>query len=314
MELGFFLVALSICLPFLLLIYIHQTKQKRAKQEAYQLMFNRIGLDLNTEENANKKNNALLKLLPIYIWLQSQLKQAGLVDRNSVVKLLISQAILTFISVYVIVTKLATIEPKSLVVAILLPLLPSLYIYLQQRKRQNKIKAQFPEMLDTLVRALQSGYGIDGALNMVANEFPAPLGKEIKEVNSQLQLGISMRDILREFQRRITLSEAQYFVVTLIIQRETGGQLVEILSDLSKMMRRRERFQAKLKSLTAESRFTAFFIGGAPLVYLAYKVLFQPQSMTFFFNDPTGQVMFWGSLILMVTGMLVLRSMLKIRF
>lgn len=314
MELGFVLVALSIMLPFGILVVIHRMKQKRYAAERLQRMFNRIGLNHTQEDVIDKQKRKLIRLFPIYTIVQNQLKQAGLIERSAIIKLAVAQSILLFVAVYMLVTRLGSMDHQALILASILPFLPALFVWVKQRKRQAKIKSQFPEMLDTLVRALQSGFGIDGALNLVANEFPDPLGKEIKEVNAQLQIGISMRDILREFQRRITLSEAQYFVVTLIIQRETGGQLVEILSDLSKMMRRRERFQAKLKSLTAESRFTAMFIGGAPLVYLAYKILFQPDSMTFFLNDPTGQKLFWGSLFLMLTGTFLLRVMLKIRF
>lgn len=314
MELGFVLVALSIMLPFGILVVIHRMKQKRYAAEQMQKMFNRIGLNHTQEDVIEKQKRKLIRLFPIYTFVQNQLKQAGLIERSAIIKLAVAQSILLFVAVYMLVTRLGSMDHQALILASILPFLPALFVWVKQRKRQAKIKSQFPEMLDTLVRALQSGFGIDGALNLVANEFPEPLGKEIKEVNAQLQIGISMRDILREFQRRITLSEAQYFVVTLIIQRETGGQLVEILSDLSKMMRRRERFQAKLKSLTAESRFTAMFIGGAPLVYLAYKILFQPDSMAFFLNDPTGQKLFWGSLFLMLTGTFLLRVMLKIRF
>lgn len=314
MELAFVLVSLAIMLPFGILVGIHRIKQKRQAADHLHRMLSRIGLDHHPQDGLNKQKRSLIKLFPIYTLVQNQLKKAGLIERSAIIKLMIAQSILLFVSVYVFATRLGSQDHQILLMAGLLPFLPALFVWIKQRKRQAKIKSQFPEMLNTLVRALQSGFGIDGALNLVANEFPDPLGKEIKEVNSQLQLGISMRDILREFQRRITLSEAQYFVVTLIIQRETGGQLVEILSDLSKMMRRRERFQAKLKSLTAESRFTAIFIGGAPLVYLAYKLVFQPDSMTFFLTDPTGQKLFWGSLILILTGTLLLRAMLKIRF
>lgn len=314
MELGFVLVSLAIMLPFGILVAIHNIKQKRQNQERLHRMLSRIGFEQNLQDSLHQQKRRFIKLFPVYTLVQNQLKQAGLIERAAIIKLLVAQSVLVFVSVYIWVTRVGNQDHQALLIASLLPFLPALFVWFKQRKRQAKIKTQFPEMLDTLVRALQSGFGIDGALNLVAHEFPDPLGKEIKEVNSQLQLGISMRDILREFQRRITLSEAQYFVVTLIIQRETGGQLVEILNDLSKMMRRRERFQGKLKSLTAESRFTALFIGGAPLVYLAYKFLFQPDSMTFFLTDPTGQKLFWGSLVLILTGTLLLRVMLKIRF
>ncbi len=314
MDIGFVIVSIAIFMPFMIVLAAFKLRKKRESEFRTRQLLQRIGLSSLNANQITKPKLSFVKNLPVLSWLQSQLKQAGLVERKDLVKLIITQAGLLFISAYLIATGFENIDEKTWFLAMILPLLPIVFVVVRLKQRQAKIKKQFPEMLEALVRALQSGYGIDGAMNLIANEFPAPLGQEIKDVNAQLQLGISMRDILREFQRRVTLAEAQYFVVTLIIQRETGGQLTDILMSLAKMMRRRERFQAKLSTMTAESRFTAIFIGGVPIIYLLYKYLFDPKSMAFFLTDPTGQRMLILSLLLIGSGTLLLRMMLKIRF
>lgn len=314
LDLGFLIVVLAILMPFLVLTVGFYFKSNRQKKEALDTLMQRVGIQASQEQNYRAAYHSIQQKDSILRWGASFLKKAGLQETKIVIRLLAVQSLLLFLSAYLLSTRFNQLDGQTVIIAILLPLFPLFFILFKKRQRQNRLRQQFPEMLDAIVRALQSGYGIDGALSMIAEEFRAPLGKEVKEVNRQLTLGISMRDILRDFQTRIEIPEAQFFVVTLIIQRETGGQLAPILEELSRLMRRREMFQAKLKTLTAESRFTAIFLGFAPLGYLGYKYFFDPASMAFFLNDPTGQNILIISLVLMISGAIILKSMLRIKF
>lgn len=313
MDIGFLLLVFAIVAPFAILSIGLSWQSKQRKSEELHLLLKRVGIEA-AQQKKIRRNFYELKNSKTYLGFMNWLKKAGITDSKTIYQILGLQLVLLMISSYLVVTRLQDMNSKLLLITVVLPLLPSVYIMFRKQQRQDKMKKQFPEMLDSLVRALHSGYGIDGGLNMIANEFPAPLGQEMKEVTRQQALGINMRDILREFQTRVELQEAQFFVVTLIIQRETGGQLAAILSELSKLMRRREVFQSKLRTMTAESRFTAWFIGSAPLLYLLYKYLFDPKSMEFFLSDPTGQKMLYVSLALIGTGTLLLRKMLKVKF
>jgi tight adherence protein B len=123
-----------------------------------------------------------------------------------------------------------------------------------------------------------------------------------------------MREALREFQMRLRIPEVQYFVITLIIQRETGGRLADILAQLAGIIRRRVVFVQKMKVLTAETRFTSVFVGGVPLLYLIYKYIWDQESMQFFMNDPTGWTMFKVSLGMIFVGMLSIKFLMKTKF
>jgi tight adherence protein B len=313
MDWGFLLVAVAVMMPFGLLVAARTLKEKRQRHDALNVLMKRVGM-MQSQRDPLEDSFAQQREKPWFIWLSAKFKQAGIRERKEIVQLLVVQAILLFVSVFVLATRFNTLNEKLVFLSILLPLLPALYLVIKIHKRQTQMRKEFPEMLDSIVRSLHSGYGIDGAIAAVGEDMNGYLAEEMRELNKQLTLGISMRDLLREFQRRVDLPEAQFFVITLIIQRETGGQLSMILTELAKLMRRREHFQAKLKTLTAESRFTAWFIGGAPVLYIGYKYFFDQESMQFFLHDPTGVKLFVVSLALIVTGGLILQRMLKMRF
>jgi len=312
-DLGFVIVGLAIMLPFVIMSFAISLKQKRHRQKRVNELMHRVGVVTN--DNMNMAQQLLQqKDKGWYLWLSSLFKKAGITHKKDIIRLVVIQAILLFISSFVLATKFNVLTEEHILLALILPFMPMGYIQFKINQRQKELRKQFPEMLDSIVRSLQSGYGIDGAINAIGEDMTGPLAEEMREVNKQLTLGINMRDILREFQRRVSLPEAQFFVITLIIQRETGGQLAAILSELAKLMRRREVFQAKLKTLTAESRFTAWFIGGAPVLYIAYKYFFDRESMNFFLHDPLGFNLFLFSLFMIGMGSLILRQMLKMRF
>lgn len=313
MDLGFVIVALAIIFPFLLLSFTFLTKQKRQRQQHLKALMLRVGLQ-SAETKTVTSQLMLQRDKNWFLWLIGLFKKAGISNKREITVLIIIQAFMIFFSVFVLSTKFNTLTDKHIILSVLLPLIPAAYLFIKIRQRQAELRKQFPEMLDSIVRSLHSGYGIDGAIAAIGEDMNGALAEEMKEVNKQLVLGVSMRDILREFQRRVALPEAQYFVITLIIQRETGGQLAAILTELSKLMRRRDNFQAKLKTLTAESRFTAWFIGGAPILYIVYKYFFDKESMNFYLYDPLGFKLFVFSLIMIITGTLILRYMLKMRF
>lgn len=313
MDFAFLILIIALSVPFFILAFGLSWKAKKQKAAQLQTLLKRAGIEVAQQRKITRSlsnfNNS-----KAYLGILTWLKKAGINNKKVIYQLFAVQLGLLVVSSYLWLTRMGNMDSKAILVALILPLLPIVFVMFKRKKRQDKMKKQFPEMLDALVRALQAGFGIDGGLNMIANEFPEPLGQEMKEVTRQLSLGINMRDILREFQSRVDLQEAQFFVVTLIIQRETGGQLAAILSELSRLMRRRDVFQAKLQTLTAESRFTAMFIGSAPIGYLSYKYLFDRDSMNFFLTDVTGQKMLFVSVVLILTGTVILKQMLRMRF
>ncbi|BBP46649.1 hypothetical protein THMIRHAS_20220 [Thiosulfatimonas sediminis] len=289
----------------------------RSRQRKYTAKIRAVMLRIGMAEEERLSFEDLLMTQRNKRWFQffvTKFKQAGIVNRQDIIRLILIQAFLLTLTLVLLTFNFGEMSKRSLLLVMLLPIFPTIYLFVKGAQRQAQLRKDFPEMLDSLVRSMQAGYGIDGALRVVAEDMKGPLAEEISEMNKQLKLGISLRDILREFQERVSLIEAQYFVITLILQRESGGQLSPVLKQLSLLMRRRENFQAKLKTLTAESRFTAWFISGLPVIYLLYKFIFDISSMEFLLNDPTGFKILVLSLGLIFFGALILRNMLRIRF
>ncbi len=313
MDLAFILISVVILLPFIVIALVIKIRRQTAKQKDLMHLMTRAGLNHPEQETLE---SLLFKQKDRFwfIWLVSLFKKAGMSHKKEIVLIIASQGLLLFVSTIVLLTQFNALSERLVLLLVLLPLMPAMFLFFKIHQRQTQMRQQFPDMLEAIVRSIQSGYGIDGALAAVGNDMKGVLAQEMKEVNKQLILGISIREVLREFQSRVDLSEAQFFVVTLIIQRETGGQLAPILTELAKLMRRRVSFQSKIKTLTAESRFTAWFIGGAPVAYLGYKYFFDKESMQFFLHDPVGIQMLVISIVLIAVGTLLLKQMLKMRF
>ncbi|MBO1927680.1 type II secretion system F family protein [Thiomicrorhabdus sp. 6S2-11] len=289
----------------------------RGRQRKYDAKVRSVMLRIGMAEEERLSLEELLMTQKNKGWFQFfvvKFKQAGIIGRQEIIRLILIQAFLLTLTLLLLAFNLGELSKRVLLLILILPTLPTVYLFVKAAQRQAQLRKEFPEMLDSLVRSMQAGYGIDGALRVVAEDMSGPLAEEIEEMNKQLKLGISLRDILREFQARVSLIEAQYFVITLILQRESGGQLSPVLKQLGLLMRRRENFQAKLQTLTAESRFTAWFISGLPILYVLYKFIFDIGSMDFLLHDPTGVKILAISLGLIFTGALILRSMLRIRF
>ncbi len=313
MDLGFVLISVVILLPFIVIAIVVKLRRQAVQQKYLMHLMTRVGLNHPEKETLE---SLLLKQKDRFwfVWLVGLFKKAGMNHKKEIVLIIASQGLLILVSISVLLTQFNALSARVVLILVILPLLPSMLLFFKIHQRQTQMRQQFPNMLETVVRSIQSGYGIDGALAAVGKDMKGVLAQEMKEVNKQLILGISIREVLREFQRRVDVPEAQFFVVTLIIQRETGGQLAPILTELAKLMRRRVSFQSKIKTMTAESRFTAWFIGGAPVAYLGYKYFFDEESMQFFLHDPVGIQMLVLSVVLITVGSLLLRQMLKMRF
>jgi tight adherence protein B len=143
--------------------------------------------------------------------------------------------------------------------------IPLILLRRKMAKRSAAFEAQLPESLDMLVNALQSGYSLQAAMEFVGREIPAPLGPEFIRFYDEQRLGMEVRLALLRFQERVGSVDAKMFVTSLLIQRETGGNLTEVLTNLATLMRERVTFRLQLATLTAEPRMSAKVLASLPL-------------------------------------------------
>ena len=176
----------------------------------------------------------------------------------------------------------------AIIVAAIALFLPLLWIRRKQAKRAVSFEAQLPESLDMLVNALQAGYSLQAAMEFVGRETPAPLGPEFGRFYDEQRLGMEVRMALLRFQERVGTLDSRMFVTSLLIQRETGGNLGEVLTNLATLMRERVTFRLQLATLTAEPRMSAKVLACLPLAVVLLIGFINPEFMRPLIETPMG--------------------------
>ena len=204
---------------------------------------------------------------------------------------------------------------NQLIGLVLIPVgvcLPFLYLIYLKQKRMERMQKQLPEALDLISRALKAGHAFSGAMRLVADEFDAPLGPEFAETMDEINFGVSVAEALKNLARRVDFSEINYFVVGVILQRETGGNLSELMDTLATLIRERFIFQGKVRTLSAEGKLSAVVLVCIPFFIIGYLKLSQPDYMNLLFTDPVGIYMAVVAGIMMIIGIIVMKKMVKI--
>jgi tight adherence protein B len=189
---------------------------------------------------------------------------------------------------------------------------PFLYLIVLKRKRIEKFKRQLPEALDLMARALKAGHAFTNGMRLAADQFDDPLGPEFSEALDEINFGISVPDALRNLAKRIDCSEIRYFVVGVILQRETGGNLAELMGILSYLIREKFKFEGKVRTLSAEGRLSAIILIALPFFIAGWLQFSNPKYLATLFMDPIGKVMILGAVLMMIFGIFVMKKMVTI--
>ena len=198
-------------------------------------------------------------------------------------------------------------------VAALLASLPFLHLHQLKKQRIEKFRSQFPEALDLISRALRAGHSLNSGMKLAADEFNDPLGPEFDETLGEINYGVSMANALKNLAKRIECPELNYFVVAVILQRETGGNLAELIESLAHLIRENYKFQGKVRTLTAEGRLSGVILLTIPFVFALYLHFSNPKYLGLLFSRPIGRIMLGAAGIMMVIGAIVIKRMVKIR-
>jgi tight adherence protein B len=179
-------------------------------------------------------------------------------------------------------------------------------------KRLRKFLEQFPDGLDMIAQSLQAGLGLTQAMVFVAKEMPDPLGTEFSVFIEEVNLGLPLVDALRKFEERMNLPEVRLFNTALMVQREVGGSLAELLNKLSNIIRDRFRIERLIKSLTAQNRVSAWTVCSVPPLLAVFMFIREADMMNKTMANPMGRMMFGVALVLEIIGILVFRKIIKI--
>jgi tight adherence protein B len=214
---------------------------------------------------------------------------------------------------FLICSVLTRNQPLSLSLMVVCGCLPFVYLVRLKQRRIEKFKRQFPDGLDLIARALKAGHAFTGGMSMAATEFDDPLGPEFDETLDEINFGISVSDALKNMVGRIDCEEIRYFVVGVILQRETGGNLAELIETLASLIRERFKFEGKVKTLTAEGRISAIVLLALPIFLFGFLWINNPNFLKPLFTDPVGKIMFLGAIVMMIVGAIVMKNMVKVK-
>lgn len=191
--------------------------------------------------------------------------------------------------------------------------LPLLYVQFKRSRRLHKIEQQLPDALDLIGRALRAGHSFPSGLKMVDEEMTGPIAREFGMTHDEVNFGVTLQQALTNLGQRIPLTDLRYFVIAVLIQRETGGNLTELLTNLSKLIRNRLQLHARIRVLTAEGRISAWTLGMLPFALAALMNLGNPEFISVLWKEPAGIQLTQITLVVMAVGGLWLWRLTKVR-
>jgi tight adherence protein B len=190
---------------------------------------------------------------------------------------------------------------------------PLAYVRHRRARRLVRLEQQLPDALDLMARALRAGHAFGAGLQMIGEEMAEPIAGEFRFVHDEVNFGVSLEQALANLSVRVPVTDLRYFVVAVLIQRDSGGNLTEVLSNLSRLIRQRLKLLWHVRVLSAEGRMSAWLLSLLPFVIAALMSVFNPEFMAPLWHDPIGESIVRGMLLSMACGILLLRKIIRIR-
>jgi tight adherence protein B len=190
--------------------------------------------------------------------------------------------------------------------------MPFLFLRMKRRRRLLAFEEQFPEALDLISRALKAGHAFATGLKMVADEMPEPVGPEFRKAFDEQNFGLPLKDSLDNLSHRIPSLDVRFFSTAVLIQRETGGNLSEILENLAHVVRERFKILRQVRVYTAHGRLTGYVLLALPAFLSVALMFINPEHMNLLFRERMGQMMLTGALVMQVIGYFWIQQVIKI--
>ena len=191
--------------------------------------------------------------------------------------------------------------------------LPYAYVSYRRNKRFEKFEELFPEAIDTLARAVRAGHAFTTALEMITDEVAEPVASEFRQLYEEQKFGMPVRDALINLTERMPLVDLKFFVTAVMLQRETGGNLAEILDNLSYVIRERFKIQRQVRVYTAQGRLTMALLMGMPPIIVTIMLVLNPGFIRPLFSDPIGHTLLVAGITLQTIGYFVIRKIIRIQ-
>jgi tight adherence protein B len=244
-------------------------------------------------------------------WLQRLITQA---DAKMTVGGFLLVSLCIFLLTWTVVGQLTRLPWLGLAAGALLACVPYSLLRYKATRRLRTFEEQFPEAIDLIARALRAGHGFTSGLAIVADEAQQPVAGEFRLLYDQQNFGMPIGDAMKAFAARIPLLDARFFVTAVMTQRESGGNLAEILSNLANVIRERFKVKRQVRVISAHGRITAFVLCALPPCLALAMMIAAPGHMSVLINDPVGNYMVFAALFMQITGTLIIRKLVNIEY
>jgi tight adherence protein B len=191
-------------------------------------------------------------------------------------------------------------------------MLPSMYVRRRRTKRFNAFEEFLPECIDLVGRALRAGHPLSSGFKMAADDGPEPVAGEFRRVFEEQRFGLPVQDSLLSMADRINLVDVRILVTAILIQREVGGNLAEILDNLAAVVRARFTIRRQVRVYTAQGRMTGYLLSALPIIIFSILYMLNPEYMSILFTDPVGKILIAIALSMQLLGFLWIRKIIKI--
>jgi tight adherence protein B len=208
---------------------------------------------------------------------------------------------------------MTTFIPMMVLFGVVAASIPFIHVWWRRRKRFNEFLGLLPDALELVSRALSAGHAFSEALHMVSTEMPEPIASEFRKTYEEQNLGLSLKLALENLAQRMPLLDLRMCITAVLIQRETGGNLAEILEKVAYTIRERFRILGDLKTLTTSSRMSAWLLCALPIFVAIAVTMMNPEYMSVLWKDQRGHYLIAAALIMQITGMLIVRKILNIK-
>jgi tight adherence protein B len=191
--------------------------------------------------------------------------------------------------------------------------LPILYLIRRRNKRLKRLTDQLPDVFELLSQALRAGNSLASAMQLIAKELPDPAGTEFGRVFHEQNLGLKIEDALRNLADRVGVLDVRFFVTAVLIQRQVGGDLAEVLDKISSVIRERIQLFGTIRALTAEGRLSGYVLLGLPVLVFFVLMYVNPSYMSMLITDPTGKTMLTVAIVMQLMGWAMIKKIVNIK-
>ena len=302
-----------------LLYFLKPTKIEAAVEQHLTSIEDSRGLGVNPDGttilkqdplSSNPAVDSLIRHLPGVLGLAQLIKQAGQtwqvgsVLLASVIALVVGSWIASFFMPSNIL---------SVLVGVLLAVSPIFYLYILRETRFRRCDALVPEAVDLMARGLRAGHAVPAVLEMVGKEIAEPLASEFRALAEEQTLGLPLRDAMLNLVERVPRADMRFLATAILLQKETGGNLAQILDKTAALARERSRLRGQLRIYTAQGRITGWILCIAPFIMFGVISLVNWNYEKILFTDPTGLHVIYFGMVMMVIGILVIRKVINIK-